>query len=167
MVETFAAGAGNGLRRTALTTDAEGRFSTRLPPGPSRTVTAEFPGTHRLTRVAGRALRLRVRAGVHLRVSTTRARVGGPPVVFSGRIARPEAALPAAGLPVELEFRLPGMAWTEFRTVQSDAAGHFRYPYSFSDDDSVGVRFLFRAFVPAAGGWPFAPATSRQLAVTG
>ena len=35
--------------------------------------------------------------------------------------------------------------------------GAFRYPYSFSDDDSAGVRFLFRAFVPATGGWPFAP----------
>ena len=59
------------------------------------------------------------------------------------------------------------MPWTEFRTVQSDGAGRFRYPYSFSDDDSAGVRFLFRAFVPATGGWPFAPATSRPLAVTG
>jgi RNA polymerase sigma factor (sigma-70 family) len=38
---------------------------------------------------------------------------------------------------------------------------------SLSDDDSAGVRFLFRAFVPATGGWPFAPATSRPLAVTG
>jgi hypothetical protein len=93
--------------------------------------------------------------------------VGGTPVVFNGRIAHPETSLPVSGLPVELEFRLPGMPWTEFRTVQSDAFGRFHYPYSFSDDDSAGIRFLFRAFVPAAGGWPFAPATSRPLAVTG
>jgi hypothetical protein len=59
------------------------------------------------------------------------------------------------------------MPWTEFRTVQSDAFGRFRYPYSFSDDDSAGVRFLFRASVPATGNWPFAPATSRPVAVTG
>jgi hypothetical protein len=167
VVEAFAAGARNGARRTALTTDADGRFSTRLAPGPSREVTAEFPGTRRLTRAAGRLLRLRVRAAVGLRVSTTAAQVGGAPVLFSGRIAHPETRLPASGLPVELEFRLPGMPWAEFRTVQSDAAGRFRYSYSFSDDDSAGVRFLFRAFVPATGGWPFAPATSRPLAVTG
>jgi hypothetical protein len=167
VVETFAAGARNGVRRTALTTDAGGRFSTRLAPGPSREVTAEFAGTPRLTRVAGRRLRLRVRAAIHLRVSTTRVLIGGAPVVFSGRIAHPEARLPASGLPVELEFRLPGMPWAEFRTVQTDAAGRFRYPYAFSDDDSAGVRFLFRAFVPAASGWPFAPATSRPLTVTG
>lgn len=167
VVETFAGGARNATRTTALTTDGDGRFSTRLAPGPSREVAAEFPGTARLTRAGGRRIRLRVRAGVSLRVSTSRVKVGGRPVVFSGRIAHPEARLPASGLPVELEFRLPGMAWTEFRTVQSDGDGHFRYPYEFSDDDSAGVRFLFRAFVPASGGWPFAPATSRPLAVTG
>jgi RNA polymerase sigma factor (sigma-70 family) len=38
---------------------------------------------------------------------------------------------------------------------------------TLSDDDSGGVRFLFRAFVPATGNWAFAPATSRPLAVTG
>lgn len=167
VVESFETGARNGGRRTALTTDADGRFSTRLAPGPSRAVRAEFAGTRRLTRVGGRLLRLRVRAAVRLRVSTAHAVVGGRPVVFSGRIDHPEAPIPATGLPVQLEFRLPGMPWTEFRTVQSDPLGRFRYPYSFSDDDSAGARFLFRAEVPAAGGWPFAPATSRPLAVTG
>ena len=167
VVEAFADGAHNAGRRTVLTTDAGGRFSTRLAPGPSREVTAEFPGTARLTRAAGRRIRLRVRAAVHLRVSTGRVKVGGPPVVFSGRIAHPEAPIPTTGLPVQLEFRLPGTPWTEFRTVQSDRFGRFRYPYAFSDDDSAGIRFLFRASVPATGNWPFAPATSRPVAVTG
>lgn len=167
VIESFAAGSHNQSRRTELTTDADGRFSTRLAPGPSRVVTAEFAGTGRLTRAAGAQIRLRVRAAVHLRVSTGHVKVGGAPVVFKGRIAHPEAPIPARGLPVQLQFRLPGMPWTEFRTVQSDAYGAFRYPYSFSDDDSAGVRFQFRAVIPAAGGWPFAPATSRPVAVTG
>jgi hypothetical protein len=167
VVETFARGARTRTRTTAVTTDARGAFHVWLPPGPSRQVGARFPGTHRLTRVSGRGLRLRVRAGVRLRVSTTRVRVGGAPVVFRGRILHPEARIPPTGLPVQLEFRLPGMAWSEFRTLQTDSAGRFAYPYSFSDDDSAGVRFLFRAFVPATGNWAFAPATSRPLAVTG
>jgi hypothetical protein len=167
VVETFARGARPGTRTTVVTTDARGAFHAWLAPGPSRRVSAEFPGTHRLTRTSGRALRLRVRAGVHLRVSTARVRVGGAPVVFSGRIVHPEARIPPTGLPVELEFRLPGTAWSEFRTLQTDSAGRFSYSYSFSDDDSGGVRFLFRAFVPATGNWAFAPATSRPLAVTG
>jgi hypothetical protein len=167
VIEAFADGAHNSRRRTALATDENGRFSTRLAPGPSREITAEFPGTGRLNRAAARQIRLRVRAAVHLRVSTGQVEVGGPPVVFTGRIAHPEAPVPARGLAVQLQFRLPGMPWTEFRTVQSDAFGRFRYPYSFSDDDSSGVRFLFRASVPATGNWPFAPATSRPVAVTG
>jgi hypothetical protein len=167
VVETFAGGARRRTRATPVTTDPDGYFRARLGPGPSRTVSVEFAGTHRLTRAAGRSLRLRVRAAVRLRVSTSRVLVGGAPVVFSGQIVHPETKIPPRGLPVELEFRLPGMAWNQFRTVQSDAAGRFAYPYSFSDDDSAGVRFLFRAFVPATGGWPFAPANSRPLAVTG
>jgi hypothetical protein len=167
IVETFARGARARSRTTTLTTDPNGAFRARLAPGPSRRVAAEFAGTHRLTRASGRRLRLRVRAGVRLRVSTTRVRDGGAPVVFRGRVVHPEARIPPTGLPVELEFRLPGMAWAEFRTLQTDSAGRFAYPYSFSDDDSAGVRFQFRAFVPATGNWPFAPATSRPVAVTG
>jgi hypothetical protein len=167
VVETFAQGARMRARTTAVTTDARGAFHAWLAPGPSRQVSAEFPGTHRLTRASGRLLHLRVRAGVHLQVSTPRVRVDGAPVVFSGRIVHPEARIPSTGLPVELEFRLPGTAWSEFRTLQTDSAGRFSYPYAFSDDDSAGVRFLFRAFVAATGNWAFAPATSRPLPVTG
>ena len=167
VVETFAPGAPAGTRRTPLRTDDAGYFHTRLAPGPSRLVEADFAGTRHLTRAAGRTLRLRVRAAVRMKASTARAFVGGAPVVFSGRIVHPEAAIPARGLPVELEFRLPGMAWTQFHTIQSDAAGRFTFPYSFNDDDSAGVRFLFRAFVPATAGWPFVPATSLPVPVTG
>jgi hypothetical protein len=167
VTETFARGSRHPSHTTTVTTDAHGAFRARLAPGPSRRVSAAFAGTRRLTRAGGRRLRLRVRAGVVMRVSTARVRVGGAPVVFRGRIVHPEATIPPTGLPVELEFRLPGMAWAEFRTLQTDSAGHFAYPYSFSDDDSAGVRFQFRAFVPATGNWPFAPATSRPLAVTG
>ncbi|MBS1679197.1 MAG: hypothetical protein JST08_17610 [Actinobacteria bacterium] len=167
VVETFARGARTGTRTTTVTTDARGAFRAWLAPGPSRRVSAQFDGTHRLTRASGLRLRLRVRAGVHLRVSTTRVKVGGAPVVFHGLVVHPEARIPPTGLPVHLEFRLPGTAWAEFRTLQTDSAGRFAYPYTFSDDDSNGVRFLFRAFVPATGNWAYAPAASRPQAVTG
>jgi hypothetical protein len=167
VVETFARGAHLKDRVTPVTTNARGLFRAFLAPGPSRQVSAAFAGTRRLTRAGGRRLRLRVRAGVRLHVSTERVRVGGAPVVFRGRVVHPEARIPRTGLPVELEFRLPGMAWSEFRTLQTDPSGHFSYPYSFSDDDSSGVRFFFRAFVPATGDWAFAPATSAPVAVTG
>lgn len=168
VVETFARGARPPTRTTALTTDARGAFRVRLAPGPSRRVSAYFPGTDLSPTASGRRLRLRVRAGVRLRVSTAKVRVGGAPVVFSGRVAHLGARTPPTGLFVELQFRLPGRAWSEFRTLQTDSGtGRFGYPYTFEDDDSAGVRFLFRAFVPRQGNWPFAPATSRPRAVTG
>ena len=115
---------------------------------------------------------LAVRAGVRLRISTPVARVGGRPVVFSGRVMGGAGrvmggAMPAEGKVVELQFRLPGLAWGEFRTVRTDARGRFRYPYRFADDDSRGVRFQFRAFAPAQAGWPFEPAGSRPVHVRG
>lgn len=168
VVETFARGTRSPTRTTALTTDARGAFHLRLAPGPSRRVSAYLPRTDLSPTVSGRRLRLRVRAGVRLRVSAAKVRVGGAPVVFSGRVAHPGARIPPTGLFVELQFRLPGRAWSEFRTLQTDSRnGRFSYRYTFEDDDSAGVRFLFRAFVPRQGNWPFAPATSRPQAVTG
>jgi hypothetical protein len=167
VVETFAAGSHPRVHRTAVRSDDDGSFVTRVSPGPSRRFTVGFAGDPVLSRAAGRELRLAVRTGVHFEVSTSRASIGGAPVVFSGWIAHPGAAIPRAGLPVQLQFRLPGRPWEEFRTLQTNAAGRFRFPYSFTDDDSAGVRFQLRAHTPPSGGWPFLPGTSRPLAVTG
>ena len=80
---------------------------------------------------------------------------------------RRRAAIPPGGKAVQLQFRLPGLPWTEFRTVQTDGSGRFRYAYRFSDDDSRGVRFQFRAYAPAQDGWPYEPAGSRPVIVRG
>jgi hypothetical protein len=167
VVETFADGAALQQRTTTVETDSKGVFLVGLASGPSRSVEASFAGDKLLTRATGRAVRLEVLAGVSLRASTATADIGGAPVVFSGRVARRGAAIPATGLAIQLQFRLPGSPWTEFRTVQTDAGGQFRYPYRFSDDDSRGIRFQFRASVPTEGGWPYEAGTSRPVAVTG
>ena len=99
-----------------------------------------------------------------MRASTPVARVGGPPVVFRGRVA---GTIPPKGKHVQLQFRLPGLPWSEFRTVRTDSRGRFRYAYRFSDDDSRGVRFQFRAFAPAQDDWPYEPGGSRPVAVRG
>jgi hypothetical protein len=87
--------------------------------------------------------------------------------VFSGQVGDLDASIPPGGSPVELQFRLPGTHWTEYRTVQTDGRGRFHCPYAFCDDDSRGVRFQFRAYVPAQASWPNQPAASRQIAVVG
>ncbi len=167
VVEGFGAGSDSHERRTTVTTGAGGEFGLQLPPGPSRHVQALFAGSRTLTRGAGRTIAMAVRAGVVLRASSPTVRIGGAPVVFSGRLLHAGAAVPGTGNPITLQFRYPGAPWGEFRTVQTDRHGRFRLPYSFADDDSRGIRFQFRAISPRQSGWPYAAGTSRPVAVIG
>jgi hypothetical protein len=167
VVERLRRGAGTATRVEAVTTGDEGRFSLRLPSGPSCEISAEFDGTRTLTRSAAAPLRLGVRTRVGLRVSSRTARVGGAPVVFIGRVIAADGEIPAQGKELALQFRLPGVPWTEFRTVRTDRLGRFRYAYTFSDDDSRGARFQFRAYAPAQSDWPYEPGSSGPVAVLG
>jgi hypothetical protein len=165
--ETFGTGSSPRRRTTTVLTGADGVFLARLAPGPSRQISATFAGTRQLTRAAGRDLQLGIRARVGMRASSTTATVGGAPVVFNGKVDHQDAAIPSTGLAIELQFQVLESPWSEFRTVQTDAYGRFRYPYSFSDDDSRGIRFQVRAVIPKQPGWPYEAGTSRPVAVTG
>jgi hypothetical protein len=167
VTETFVPGSSPRQRTTVVRTEADGTFSLQLAPGPSREVGAAFAGTPTLTRTTARSVHLGVLAAVRLHASSPVARVGGAPIVFSGKVDTTGVADHAKGLPVQLQFRYAGVGWSEFRTVETDAHGRFRYPYRFSDDDSRGVRFQFRAYVNGREGWPYEPAFSRPLAVLG
>lgn len=167
IVELFGPGAEPARRTTLVRTDGSGAFSIQLRPGPSRQVTASFAGSRLLTDAAAAPVRLDVLAGVRLRSSSRVARVGGSSVVFRGELGRRGAALARLGKPVELQFRYPGAGWSEFRTVQSDSRGRFRYAYGFTDDDSRGVRFQFRACLGAEDDWPYEPACSKPITVEG
>ncbi len=166
MTETFAA----APRRAADDLGPHRRrreFSLRLRAGPSREVIAGFAGTRTADpREPHAAVHLGVagRRSASRASAATRRRLAARPVVFSGRVARQAGTAPLAeGLPVELQFRYPGADWSEFRTVETDARGRFRYAYRFSDDDSRGVRFQFRAYVKGREGWPYEPSASRPV----
>jgi hypothetical protein len=167
LTESFTIGATIRQRTTVVETGPDGVFLAHLLPGPSRGVQVSFAGTKLLSRAGSRTLQLGVRTAVRLHASSATAAIGGAPVIFSGQIPREGATIPAEGRPVELQFRVGDAPWSEFRTIQTDGHGRFRYPYAFSDDDSRGVRFQFRAYVPAQPGWPYEPGTSRPIAVTG
>jgi hypothetical protein len=165
IVERFAAGSRPSVRVSTAWTKAGGHFSHRVGPGPSRRIEVSFAGTPRLTRATGRALALQVRSRVHLRTSARRAKVGGTPLVFRGRLLASTRL--AGGRSVQLQFRVPGLPWAEFRTVKTDRRGYFRYRYRFTDNDSQGARFQFRAFVPAQENWPYEPGGSRPVLIRG
>jgi hypothetical protein len=165
LVERFDPGAVTPERVTTVSTGEGGAFIIHLGPGPSRNLIAIAPPTATLRGASSQPLRLTVRGGVRMRVSSTVARVGGKPVVFRGGVAG--GAIPAEGKTVQLQFRLPGLPWSEFRTIRTDPRGHFRYAYRFADDDSRGARFQFRAYAPAQAGWPYEPAGSLPVQVLG
>ena len=62
------------------------RFAIQLSPGPSREVIASFAGNRALGRSAAQSARLRVGSEVELHVSAPVAKVGGRPVMFSGKV---------------------------------------------------------------------------------
>ncbi len=164
VLERFDPGAAQDRRVSTVGTGQGGAFALRLPPGPCREIVASFAGTATLARSQSDPVRLSVPGAVGMKASKAVATVGGRPVVFSGRVA---GEVPPSGKYVQLQFRLPRLPWAEFRTVRTDARGRFRYAYRFSDDDSRGVRFEFRAFAPAQDDWPYEPAGSRPVTVKG
>ena len=167
VIERFDAGAYPAARESTVRTDPAGRLSLRMPPGPSRTIEVEYPGSRTLARSSARTLRLQVRGRVRLRALSQSALVGGRPIVFRGRVVAAPGTIPKKGMPVRLQFRLGRSPWSAFRTIQTDRRGRFRYAYRFSDDDSRGARFQFRAYLPANENWPYAPAGSRPVLITG
>lgn len=167
VVERFAAGALPREQVSTVRTTAGGDFHLRLGPGPSRQVYATAAPTATLRGASSQPLELTVRGGVQMHVSAAVAKVGGSPVTFSGRIGSTGSSIPAEGKTVQLQFRLRGLPWSEFRTIKTDPRGRFRYSYRFADDDSRGARFQFRALAPAQAGWPFEPAGSTPVSVKG
>ena len=167
IVERFAAGSVPGERTSTVRTGENGRFGVRLAPGPSREVLASVAPTATTRGAASKPMALSVHSRVVLHASARVAKIGGAPLVFRGKVASQGAAMPADGKVVQLQFRLPGLPWSEFRSVRTGPGGRFRYAYRFSDDDSRGVRFQFRAYAPAQAGWPFVPAGSLPVSVLG
>ncbi|HEX6688422.1 MAG TPA: hypothetical protein VF085_07125 [Solirubrobacterales bacterium] len=167
IVERFSAGADPATHVSTVRTGPEGSFSFHAAPGPSRTIAMAFDGSPTLARSTGSELDLRVRGRVRLRASAGFARIGGKALVFGGRVVTAPGTIPPTGRSVQMQFRLPGLPWAEFRTVQTDRHGRFRYAYRFSDDDSRGARFQFRAYLPAQDDWPYEPAGSRPVIVRG
>lgn len=168
VTESFATGAVPERRTTSVRTGADGAFSLRLKGGPSRQVSVAFAGSRLLRRETAPAASVRAKTRIRFAASAASAAIGGRPVVFKGRVSTKGVAPGAAdGLPVELQFRYRGAPWSEFRTVETDPHGRFRYAYRFSDDDSRGVNFRFRAYVKGREGWPYEPSASRAVTVIG
>ena len=167
VVERFAGGSSPEERVSTVRTDAGGWFGIRLASGPSREVLATVAPSATTRGASSGPMALTVHSRVILRASAKVAKIGGSPLIFRGKVASEGTTIPVDGKVVQLQFRLPGLPWSEFRSVRTGPGGRFRYAYRFSDDDSRGVRFQFRAYAPTQAGWPYEPAGSLPVSVLG
>ena len=136
-----------------LTTDGQGRFSVRLPPGTSRDLRVVYAGSQTL-RPAVSVARFNVRALATLRLSPRRLR-RGQVLTFRGSVRAGRGELPRGGKLVQIQY-LDGRHWRPaVKLGRTDRAGRFRIRYRFRRIRRP-TRIRFRILVPAEGGWPYA-----------
>jgi len=143
-----------------LLTDQQGRFSYRLPAGPSRVLRFAHGGDSVLLPAALDGSTL-VPAAVTLAASRSLLR-NGQAVLFSGRLLG--GHVPAGGRTVALQAFFRG-AWRTFATPRTNSIGGWRHLYRFGATRTRTV-YRFRVVIPREAGHPFETGYSRVIAVT-
>ncbi len=137
---------------TTVTTQANGRFATRLGAGPSRTLDLVYRfNTKKLSD------RIELDSTVVPTLDLPKKRLtNGQAATFLGHLPGPNAD----GRAVALQARV-GRKWRTFKQLRTDPDGRFRGRYRFTQ--TVGrVRYLFRALVKSQSGYPYEPGASRK-----
>jgi hypothetical protein len=132
-----------------VTTDRHGRFSARIPAGPSRTVGLRFAGREQAL-AASRGVAIRVPAASTIRAS--RRSLGGPGRVrFSGRLRTGGQRIPDRGLVVILQGREQGR-WRTFADTRTNRRGAWRTSYRFRGNPGS---YPVRARIRRQAGYPY------------
>jgi hypothetical protein len=165
--ERYDPGSVEAQHTSEAVTDKNGRFTLRLPAGPSRTVSVSYRGSKRYRPAGGDDLQLNVRSGV--KFNTSRERVqAGKPVRFGGKVKHRGTDIPSGGKLVELQVKEGAKRWgTVKEAFFTREDGRYRLRYRFGNFYSRPVRFKFRVKVTREQGWPYkAPVRSRARRVT-
>lgn len=149
------AGTAKRTRIASVRTAADGRFSVRVPRGPSRGLQLVAPGCG----AVGPVITQRVRG--HLTAKTSTRRVRNKQVArFSGKV---HGGYLGRGLPLELQVKV-GRTWKDVKAVTSDRRGGYRVSYRFLRT-FVRYTYHFRVVSRDGSSWPYLAATSRQVRV--
>lgn len=145
-------------------TGEEGGFSLRLPPGPSRRVSAVFAGDRGLEGSARRPLDLRVRSGLSLRAAPRQLRTEEV-VRLSGKVRSRGAPIPRRGKLVAIQYLEEAThRWRPVLVTRTDHHGRFRAHYRFRYVTGTAAIRL-RATALAEERWPYAPGSSPPVTV--
>ncbi len=141
-----------------VSTGADGAFSYRLDPGPSRTVTFAYSafGSHTPTTQA--SVSTSVRASIAAPSISPRSPRAHQRVRFTGRLRY----LPRSGVQVNIQFR-DGRRWRTIGLTRTGTQGRFTWFYRFTRS-GPGDHFDFRAYVNSPI-YPFAAGNSRAVRV--
>ena len=138
-------------------TDAQGRYSYQVPPGPNREIVIGY-------RHDARQVARDVRYYAHAQPTLRRA----PRKLTNGKRVRLWGSLPgpnAGGRVVVLQANVPGSKrWLTFRRATTDPNGAFRSRYRFSST-TRRITYRFRAVVPNQAGYPWLEGSSAPVKV--
>lgn len=138
-------------------TDASGRYTYRVPPGPNREVIVRY--RHDATLLT-RGLQYLSRTRPSLHASPTRLD-NGHPVRFWGRLPGPKAG----GNVVVLQANVVGSnRWITFRKATAGPGGKFHASYNFTST-TRSTHYRFRAVVPLQAGYPWVEGSSNPVKV--
>lgn len=150
----------SGPARTA----ADGTFAVPIGAGPSRRVTLTYRAFADDAAPSATAVaRVEVKPTIALAISPTHVR-NGQSITYRGQVFG--GYIPAAGLPLDVEYR-DGRRWRIFDTTRARAKdGRFSYRYTFRRT-TVPIVYVFRVVIPASGasGYPYTPNASRARSV--
>jgi hypothetical protein len=163
VVEHFGDGALIRERPTTLTTDADGRFSTKIPAGPTRRVTAKFAGTRKYRSADAAVGEFTVKSGATFKLAQRSVPEGGT-ATFKGKVGHFGARIPSGGKLIELQVRLKTGRWeTVGEAFRTNEKGRYVRHYRFGKHYTADALFRFRIKVQKEGNWPYKRAASAQL----
>jgi hypothetical protein len=148
------------VKIASVQTDANGRFSFRIPPGPARLVRFSFPGTSSAGPSAS-SVSLRVPASSTIHATPRRARLGQR-VAIGGRLRLAGAPNPRPGKLVILQAFERGH-WHTVATTRSRPSGTWRRAIRFQRRPGV---YRLRVLIRRERSFPFVTGASRAVRVT-
>ena len=154
------AGAAARLGRTPIVADAAGKFTYKVPAGPSRGLRFAYRGGSDPLFSCSKTLNVAVKARSTLK-ATPRTVRSGRRVRFTGKLRG--GYVPKGGKLIELQAYERGR-WRSITTLRTNSHGSFSYRYRFSFRAS-GTTFPVRVRVRHDGSYPFALGTSKRVRV--